>query len=106
MLFSAGDLESGVKVHVFKCQKRRKREGKRGGRGRGRERDDTPGHAGCVLGLAVSSDGKFLVSVTFDIIMMQWVNQQKTSVSQVTLVAFTGLYATPYNYYCLFSYPV
>ncbi|CAI8029522.1 U3 small nucleolar RNA-interacting protein 2 [Geodia barretti] len=56
------DLESGVKVHVFKCQKRRKREGKRGGRGRGRERDDTPGHAGCVLGLAVSSDGKFLAS--------------------------------------------
>ena len=51
---------------MFKCQKRRKIEGKRrrGGSGGGREvgRDGTPGHAGCVLALAVSSDGKFLVS--------------------------------------------
>ena len=61
---SAGDLESGVKVHVFKCWKRKRKEGK--GRGRGRERGvqrgNTPGHTGCVLALAVSSDGKFLVS--------------------------------------------
>ena len=58
----SGDLESGAKVHVFKGLKRGKREQ----RGRGRksviDSHGTPGHSGCVLAIAVSSDEKFLVS--------------------------------------------
>ena len=61
----SGDLESGAKVHVFKGLKRGKRE-QREQRGRGRksviDSQGTTGHSDCVLALAVSSDGKFLVS--------------------------------------------
>ena len=57
---ATGDLESGTKVHVIKGCLRKQREGNR--RKGGREKSSTAGHVGCVLALAVSSDGRFLVS--------------------------------------------
>lgn len=50
----AGDVDSGKKVVVF--------PGRRGGGKGEKESGKTVGHTGHILALAVSSDGKFLVS--------------------------------------------
>ena len=67
MCVSIGDLENAKKVHVLKNQRQRRRvkgEGKlkAGGRGRKEVDGETVGHVGCVLALAVSTDGTYLVS--------------------------------------------
>ena len=65
-VLAAGDVASGMKLHVFGNQKRRRKGKGRRGRERGRVEEvlgkDTVGHSGYVLALAVSSDGAYLVS--------------------------------------------
>ena len=73
----SGDVETGSKLHVFKgTRPLKKRKGGRGkggaagGGGGGKEKDGREllvGHHGHVLALAISSDGKYLVSSRFHV---------------------------------------